>query len=135
MRASRLLVHHDVRQILQRPVRLAFVLLLAASAILSRGALAAGPQDHADLSAGQIAEFSVAATGRSLAAWNQYSYTERYENRRSDSNGQVKSEEVEVTKVAPVGGVRFERIVERNGHALSAQEQRASAEALEKAEA
>src|ERR1700740_1361355 len=104
-----------------------FLVLAASSALFAQtaGSSPAQPQNHASvLDAHQIVELSVAATERSWNARDQYTYTERDEDRRLDSLGQVKSENVEVTKMTFVNGARFEQLVEHNGHPPSAEEQR-----------
>jgi hypothetical protein len=112
-----------------------FLMLAASSALFAQtaGSSPAQPQNHASvLDAHQIVELSVAATERSWKARNQYTYMERDEDRRLDSLGQVKSENVEVTKMTFVNGARFAQIVERNGHPPSSEEQRRSDEDLVK---
>jgi hypothetical protein len=91
------------------------------------------PQNHAKLlDARQIVSLSVAATERSWQARNHYLYMERDEDRRLDSLGQVKSEDVDVTRIILVNGARFEQLMEHNGRLPSASEQRKSEEALDK---
>ena len=75
---------------------------------------------------------SVAATERSWQARNHYVYMERDEDRRLDSLGQVKSENVDVTRMILVNGARFEQLMEHNGQLPSAVEQKKSNEDLEK---
>jgi hypothetical protein len=116
-------------------MQLILVLLAASSALFAQtvGTSPAQPQNHASvLDAHQIAELSLAATERSWKARAQYTYMERDEDRRLDSLGQVKSANVEVTKMAFVKGARFEQLVEHNGHPPSAEEQRRSEEDLDK---
>jgi len=80
----------------------------------------------------QIVGQSVAATERSWQARNHYVYMERDEDRRLDSLGQVKSENVDVTRMILVNGARFEQLMEHNGQLPSAVEQKKSNEDLEK---
>jgi hypothetical protein len=67
------------------------------------------------LDARQIVGLSVAATERSRQARDLYTYIERDDHRRLDSLGQVKSENIEVTKMTLVNGARFEQLEEHNG--------------------
>jgi hypothetical protein len=57
---------------------------------------------------------------------------ERDEERRLDSDGNVKSEKVDVSKVILVNGVPFEQLVERNGRPPSAMEKRKQQRMLDK---
>src|SRR5260370_28077185 len=56
----------------------------------------------------------------------------RDEDRRLESRGRVKSEDVDVSRIILVNGVPFEQLVERNGQAPSAEEQRKQQEKLDK---
>jgi hypothetical protein len=95
-----------------------------------------GPDKHQNhgsvLDASQIVGQSVAATERSWQARDHYIYMERDEDRRLDSLGQVKSENVDVTRMIVVNGARFEQLVEHNGQIPSATAQRKSDEDLDK---
>jgi len=83
------------------------------------------PPDHTSaLDARQIAGESVAATERSWQARRHYTYTERDQERRLDAHGQVKSEDVDVSRMILVNGARFEQLVERNGQPPSTEESR-----------
>jgi hypothetical protein len=75
---------------------------------------------------------SVLATERSWEKRDHYTYTERDEDRRLNSLGQVKSESIDVTKMMLVNGARFEQLLEHNGQLPSAKEQKRSDEDLEK---
>jgi hypothetical protein len=75
---------------------------------------------------------SIAATDRSWRAREQYTYTERAEDRRLDSDGHVKSEDVDVSVVTFVNGIRVEELVEHNGMPPSAVEQRKYLEKVKK---
>ena len=57
---------------------------------------------------------------------------ERDESRRLDSDGHVKSEDVDVSRTILVNGVPFEQLVERNGRPPSAEEERKQKEKLDK---
>src|SRR6202040_3733650 len=95
-----------------------------------------GPDDHQNhasaLDPGQIVGQSIAATERSWQARDHYIYMERDEDRRLNSLGQVKSENVDVTRMILVNGARFEQLMEHNGQLPSAIEQKKSNEDLEK---
>ncbi|HME06115.1 MAG TPA: hypothetical protein VKG25_03660 [Bryobacteraceae bacterium] len=80
----------------------------------------------------QIMESSIAATQRSWQGRLQYTYVERDSDRRLDSEGRVKSEQVDVSKIILVDGVPFEQLVERNGKSLSPVEERKQKEKLDK---
>jgi hypothetical protein len=96
-------------------------------------ALFAKPQEHASVAdARQIVSPSVAATERSWQARDHYTYMERDEDRRLNSQGQMKSEKVDVSRMIVVNGARFEQLIERNGQLPSAKEQRKSDDDLEK---
>ncbi len=111
-----------------------FLVVMAASSALF--AQDSGPDEHQShasvLDARQIVGQSVAATERSWQARNHYVYMERDEDRRLDSLGQVKSENVDVTRMILVNGARFEQLMEHNGQLPSAVEQKKSNEDLEK---
>jgi hypothetical protein len=107
--------------------RIATVLaVLAASSVLF--AQNRGPeqlQDHPSIpDARHIIGQSVVATERSLEARERYTFVERGHDRRLDSQGQVKSEKIDVTRMILVNGARFEQLVERNGQLPSAEEQK-----------
>lgn len=91
------------------------------------------PQNHVSvLDVSQIVRQSIAATERSGDARDHYLYTERDEDRRLDSDGRVKSEDVDVSKIIFVNEAPFEQLVERNGRPPSAEERRKQAEQLDK---
>jgi hypothetical protein len=75
---------------------------------------------------------SIAATEWSWEARDRYTYMERDEDRRLDSRGRVKSEDVDVSRIILVNGAPFEQLVERNGQPPSAEEQRKQQEKLDK---
>ena len=58
---------------------------------------------------------SIAATQRQWQARLHYTYLERDENRRRDSAGRVKSEDVDVSRTILVNGIPFDQLVEHNG--------------------
>ncbi|MGP0071374.1 MAG: hypothetical protein ACLPWF_05505 [Bryobacteraceae bacterium] len=80
----------------------------------------------------QIVAASIAATQRSWQGRLQYTYMERDEDRRLDSEGRVKSEEVDVSRMILVNGVPFEQLVERNGQPPPVAEERKQKEKLER---
>jgi hypothetical protein len=113
-----------------------FLVMLAASAALfaqSGGSSPDKPQNHASvLDARQIVDLSVAASEHSWLARGHYTYTERDEDRRLDAHGQIKSNNVDVSRMILVNGERFEQLMERNGQLPSAEERRKRDEDLEK---
>jgi hypothetical protein len=114
-----------------------FLVLLGASSALfaqSGGNSPVKSQNPASiLDARQIVTLSLAAVERSWQARDyQYTYMERDEDRRMDSHGQVKSQDVDVTRMILVNGVRFEQLVEHNGQPPSAEQERKREEDLEK---
>jgi hypothetical protein len=107
--------------------RIATVLaVLAASSVLF--AQNRGPeqlQDHPSIpDARHIIGQSVVATERSLEARDRYTFVERDHDRRLDSQGQLKSEKIDVTRMILVNGARFGQLVERNGQLPSAEERK-----------
>jgi len=84
------------------------------------------------LDARQIVGQSLAAAEHSWLARDEYIYMERDEDRRLDSLGQVKSENVDVTRMTLVDGIRFEQLLEHNGQLPSAAEQIKRDQDLEK---
>jgi len=115
--------------------RIATVLLvLAASSALF--AQRNGPDTQQNyvrvLDAGQIVRQSVSATERSWQARDQYIYMQHDDDRRLDSLGQVKSQNVSLTRVTLVNGARLEQLVEHNGQLPSAEEQKKNDQDFEK---
>jgi len=111
-------------------------LLIAAAASSPLSAQNSGPEKHQNprnvLDARQIVGQSLVAAERSWQARDTYLYMERDEDRRLDSLGQVKSENVDVTRMTLVNGIRFEQLMEHNGQLPSAAEQRKRDQDLEK---
>jgi hypothetical protein len=108
-------------------------MVAASAALFAQSSGPDKPQNHAGvLDASQIVSPSVAATERSWEVRDHYTYMERDEDRRLDSLGQVKSENVDVTRMILVNGARFELLLERNGQLPSAKEQRKRDEELDK---
>jgi hypothetical protein len=76
------------------------------------------------LEARQIVGQSLVAAELSWQARNAYIYMERDEDRRLDSAGQVQSQNVDVTRMNLVNGIRFEELMEHNGQLPSAEDQK-----------
>lgn len=113
----------------------ALIIMMAASAVglAQVNAPAAQPQNHSkrpDVRA--IVGPSIAATDRSWRARIHYTYLQRDEDRRLDSHGLVKSDDVEVSTIIFVNGVPFEQLVEHNGRPPSPAEQRKQKDQLNK---
>jgi len=109
------------------------VLVAASTALFAQSRGPDKPQDpRSALDARQIVGLSVAATERSWRARDHYTYMERDEDRRLDSLGQLKSEDVDVTRMILVNGARFEQLMEHNGQPPSGKEQRKNDEDLDK---
>jgi len=103
------------------------VLLAGSSALFAQAPTQSGvPDVH------QIVQESIAATERSWQGRIRYTYMERDEDRRLDSDGRVKSEQVDVLRIILVDGVPFGQLMERNGKPPSADEERKQKERLDK---
>jgi hypothetical protein len=90
------------------------------------------PTPASVLDARQIVGKSLVATEHSWQARDEYIFVERDEDRRLDSTGKVQSENVDVTRMTLVDGVRFEQLMEHNGQLPSAEEQRKRNQDLDK---
>jgi hypothetical protein len=91
------------------------------------------PQNQATvLDVCQIVRQSIVATERSWDARDHYVYSERDDDRRLDTGGRVKSEDVDISKIIFVDEAPFEQLVERNGRPPSAEERRKQAEQVDK---
>ena len=109
------------------------VTVAASSALFAQSSAPETPQNHASVADTlQIVGPSVVATQRSWQARDHYTYTERDEDRRLNSIGQVKSENVDVTRMIVVNGAHFEQLMQRNGQLPSAKEQKKSDDDLDK---
>src|ERR1700757_497169 len=111
------------------------IIMIAASAVgfAQVNGSAAQPQNHSmgpDVRA--IVGLSIAATDRSWRARIHYTYLQRDEDRRLDSDGLVKSDDVEVATIIFVNGVPFEQLVEHNGLPPSPAERRKQKDQLNK---
>jgi hypothetical protein len=82
------------------------------------------PNQPIALDARQIVTQSLVAAELSWLARNAYIYMERDEDRRLDSAGQVQSQNVDVTRMTLVNGIRFEELMEHNGQLPSADDQK-----------
>lgn len=81
----------------------------------------------------QIVEPSIAAMERSWEARDHhYTYMERDEDRRLDARGELKSEDIDITKMILVNGARFEQLMEHNGQPPTAEQGRKRDEDLER---
>jgi len=111
-------------------------LLIAVAACSPLFAQNSGADKHQNpanvLDARQIVGQSLVAAEHSWQARDEYIYMERDEDRRLDPLGQVKSENVDVTKMTLVNGIRFEQLMEHNGQLPSAEEQIKRDQDLEK---
>jgi hypothetical protein len=93
----------------------------ASAALFAQGSGPGQSQNYASVGdVRQIVDRSIAATERSWQVRDHYTYMERDEDRRLDSLGQVKSENVDVTRTIIVNGARFEQLLEHNGQPPSA---------------
>jgi hypothetical protein len=111
------------------------VILAASSAVFAQSAGTSPAQFHnhaSGLDARQIVALSVAATERSWQARDQYTYVERDEDRRLGARGQVKSENIDLSRIILVDGTSFKQLAKHNGQAPSAAEQTRSDEGLDK---
>jgi hypothetical protein len=109
------------------------VMVAASTALFAQSSGPDKPQNHASVvDARQIVGLSVAAAERSWRARDHYNYMERDDDRRLDSLGKVKSENIDVTRMLLVNGARFEQLMEHNGQLPSAKERRKSDEDLDK---
>ncbi len=102
--------------------------LAAASVFVAQGNLA--QNNVPDVR--QIVESSIATTQRHWQTRLGYSYLERDEDRRLDSEGHAWSEDVDISRTVLVNGVPFEQLLEHNGQPPSAEQQRKEQEKLDK---
>src|SRR5579864_7869757 len=114
-------------------LKLLWAMLAASASLFAQSSGPGQPREHASIvDARQIVGQSVAATERSWQARDHYTYTERDDDRRLDALGQVKSEDIDVTRMSLVNGARFEQLIEHNGQLPTTSEQRKSDEHLDK---
>ena len=101
------------------------IVLAASPALFAQNKGSDKPQNEPIvLDARQIVGQSLVAAERSWQARNEYVYIERDEDRRLDSLGQVQSENIDVTRMTLVNGIRFEQLMEHNGQIPSAESQK-----------
>jgi hypothetical protein len=91
-----------------------------------------GQKQAVAMDARKIMSLSVQATERSWEARDHYTYTVKDEDQRLDSQGHVKSQEINITKMIMVDGAHFDQLVEHDGQFPSAWDQRKSDEAIER---
>jgi hypothetical protein len=114
-------------------VPMLLLMMAASTALLAQSTGPETPPNQASVAdARQIVSPSVVATERSWHARDRYTYVERDDDRRLNSLGQVKSESVDVTRMMVVNGARFEQLLEHNGQPPTAQEQKRSADDLDR---
>lgn len=111
------------------------IILVASAALSAQGKPSSPdqPQNYASVpDVQQIVKRSIAATERSWEVRDHYVYTEHDADRRLDSNGGVRSEDVDISTIIFVDDAPFESLLKRNGRPPSAEEQRKQAERLDK---
>jgi len=109
------------------------IVLAASSALFAQNKGSDKPQNPGIvLDARQIVGQSLVAAEHSWQARNEYIYVERDEDRRLDSVGQVQSDNVDVTRMTLVNGIRFEQLMEHNGQLPSAEDQKKRDQDFEK---
>ena len=109
------------------------IIFAASVPLFAQGHTPDKPQNPVGILDGsQIMRRSITATERSWEARDHYVYTEHDQDRRLDSDGRVKSEEVEDSIIIFVGAAPFEQLVKRNGRPLLAEDQRKQTEKLDK---
>jgi hypothetical protein len=109
------------------------IAVAASSALFAQNKGSDKPQNRSIvLDARQIVSQSLVAAEHSWLARNEYVYIERDEDRRLDSTGQVQSQNVDVTRMTLVNGIRFEQLLEHNGQVPSVEDQKKSSQDAEK---
>ena len=109
------------------------IVLVASSALFAQNKGSDKPQNQLIvLGARQIVGQSLVVAEHSWQARNDYNYMERDEDRRMDAAGQVQSDNVDVTRMTLVNGIRFEQLIEHNGQPPSAQDQKKRDQDFEK---
>jgi hypothetical protein len=116
------------------PLGDSLILLAAVLALFVQGSNSTiKPQNSADMpDVRRIVESSIAATQHDWQTRIHYTYTERDRNRRLDAEGNLTSEDVDLSKCIQVDGVPFDVLVERNGQPPPAEEQRKQKANLDK---
>jgi hypothetical protein len=109
------------------------IVLAASSALFAQNQGSDKPQNQVIvLDARQIVGQSLVVAEHSWQARNDYVYMERDEDRRLDSAGQVQSDNIDVTRMTLVNGIRFEQLMEHNGQPPSAEDQKKRDQDFEK---
>ncbi len=100
---------------------LGIILCCSAGLLAQNSATPSNGREHAATVDGRdLLLRSIATAERSWKAREHYTYTQRDEEKRLDSKGHVKSQDVDVSKVIFVNGAAFEQLVEHNGCAPTA---------------
>jgi hypothetical protein len=117
-----------------RELRNVIIVLLASSMMLAQSdSFRAKPQiDSSVPDVRQIVESSIAATQRPWQERLSSTYVQRDENRRLDSAGRVKSNEIDVSRTILVNVAPSEQLMERNGLPPSVEEERKQKEKIDK---
>src|SRR5216683_29299 len=102
-----------------------FIILIGSSAALLE-------QSGGKLDPRDIVRRSIVTGDRSYKAGQQYTYTQRDEEKRLGSHGRVKSTEVDVSKVVFINGEPFEQLVEHNGGPLTPSERKKEQDKIQK---
>jgi hypothetical protein len=112
---------------------LGIILCCSAGLLAQNSATPSNGREHAATVDGRdLLLRSIATAERSWKAREHYTYTQRDEEKRLDSKGHVKSQDVDVSKVIFVNGAAFEQLVEHNGGAPTAEDQRKQQEKMRK---
>jgi len=112
---------------------LAAILYCSAGLLAQNNSTPANGREHAALVDGRdLLLRSIATAERSWKAREHYTYTQRDEEKRLDSKGQVKSQDVNVSTVIFVNGAPFEQLVQHNGGAPTPEETRKQQEKMRK---
>jgi hypothetical protein len=110
------------------------IVLITSSVLFAQGNRSAERSENQSLGpdVASIVRQSIVATDRSWGTRVQYTYQERAEDRRLDSQGLVKSDDVEVSMVIFINGAPFDQLVEHNGKPPSSAEQRKQKDKINK---
>ena len=107
-------------------------LLVRASFILLPFSLAGSAFLFGQMDARTILERSISVADRSWAAKRTYTFIERDQETHLDSEGQVKSTDVEVDRAIIVNGDTFEQTISHNGQPPTAEKKKKEQELLRK---
>ena len=102
----------------KRMIAIALTLIVASAALVAQDVTVAG------VNVPQLVASSLAATERHWQERSHYTYMTRVESRRRDMQGNLKSQDVEISETTLTDHVPFEHLLERNGQPLSAREER-----------